>query len=243
MVASTDPKPVAKKLDELNQQASEANASTEEKNGKALITQTQKALKADPSDPNLVVHMQELFEIYTKGGTGKESKTTRKTGTLGGDTVGLEMTIDWLGPKHPEGTTPESGVQENLMGLLVTDPGKRSPEKYIRGHLLNEHLGGRGNAENMFPITGNANSQHLHSTEKRIKNWAQKPKRWVYYQVKVQGVSSKLDGGPKSPANFVNSTLACHALLKDGEGKPEEEFSTSIPSTYQARGTAAVTEK
>jgi hypothetical protein len=129
------------------------------------------------------------------------------------------------------------------MGLLVTDPGKRSPEKYIRGHLLNEHLGGRGNAENMFPITGNANSQHLHSTEKRIKNWVGKAKRWVFYQVKVQGVSSKLDGGPKSPANFVNSTLACHAVLKDGEGKPEEEFSTSIPSTYQARGTAAVTEK
>jgi hypothetical protein len=243
MVASKTPKTVEKKLDDFDGQASGASASNEEKKGKGLIARTRNAVKKDPSDPNLVVHMKELFELYDEGGAGKESKTTRKTGTLGGDTVGLEMTIDWLGAKHPEGTTPESGVHDKLMGLLVTDPTQSSPDKYIRGHLLNHHLGGRGNAENMFPITGNANKQHLVSTETRIKNWVNKPKRWVYYQVKVQGLSSKLDAGPKHPANFVNSIFACHAILKDTTGKQEEEFSSSIESTYKIKGTAGVTER
>jgi hypothetical protein len=129
------------------------------------------------------------------------------------------------------------------MDLLITNPTNSSEDKYIRGHLLNEHLGGQGDANNMFPITGNANSQHLHSTEKKVKSWITKPKRWVKYEVKVQGVSSKLDGGSKNPSNYVNSNFACRAILKDAAGKTEEEFSTVIPSVYQQKGTAQVTNK
>jgi len=94
----------------------------------------------------------------------------------------------------------------------------------------------------MFPITGNANSQHLHSTETRIKGWMSKPERWTFYEVKVQGISSKLNAGPKSPFNYVNSAFAAHAILKDSSGKVEDEFSSSIPSIYQAKGEASVTE-
>jgi hypothetical protein len=173
-----------------------------------------------------------------KSGKEPEMKVTRKTGSLGGDMVGLEMKLDWLASEPAPGTKPEFGVQSKLMGLLITDPTEKSPDKYIRGHLLNEHLGGRGNAENMFPITGNANSQHLHSTEKRIKKWVShkpkpaEPKRWVLYEVEVQGRSVKLDAGPKSWDNYVNSTFACHAILKDASGKKEEEFWATIPSIF-----------
>jgi len=174
-------------------------------------------------------------------GAGKETTITRQTTTLGGDTVGVAMTVDWLGPNPAPGTKPESGAQANLMGLLVTDPSKRSTAKFIRGHLLNEHLGGLGNAENMFPITGNANSQHLHSTETRVKRWLKKTDRWIWYEVKVTNISSKLDAGPKSPDNYVESVFACQAKLKDGEGKLEEDFSTSIPSVYGGEKQKAVT--
>lgn len=181
------------------------------------------------------------------GGDDLKPILTQKTGTLGGDTVGKEMKIDWLGEDPKPGTSPESGAQTKLMGLLITDPNQKSPDKYIRGHLLNEHLGGLGNAQNMFPITGNANSQHLHSTEKRIKEWvkpkASKPKRWVLYEVKVEGISSKLDAGPKSWDNYVNSTFSCHAVLKDEEGKVEDEFSSKIPSTFEKREEAEVKNK
>jgi hypothetical protein len=151
------------------------------------------------------------------------------------------MSVDWLGPDHPQGTPPQSGVHKTLMGLLVTDPSEKSPGKFVRGHLLNEHLGGLGNEVNMFPITGNANSQHLHSTENRIKKWVGKmkeakkknaPDRWVYYEVKVTGISSQLD--PKAPIeeNYVDCVFVCRATLKDEAGKAEEDFSTSIPSVY-----------
>jgi hypothetical protein len=84
------------------------------------------------------------------------------------------------------------------MGFLATNPSQSSEDNYIRGHLLNEHLGGRGNAENMFPINGNANSQHLHSTEKHIETWLlhadpKQPKHCLLYEVKVQGRPHRLD--------------------------------------------------
>lgn len=181
------------------------------------------------------------YEINPKGAR-KGPKTTvgqkamtvvRQTRSLGGDTVGVSMTVDWLNDKHPPGSAPESNAQKVLMGLLVTDPSKSSADKFIRGHLLNEHLGGLGNAENMFPITANANNQHLHSTETRIKGWMKKLARWTFYEVKVTNISSKLDGGPKSPANYVECIFSCHAILKDEAGKVDESFSTTIPSVYQ----------
>jgi len=126
------------------------------------------------------------------------------------------------------------------MNLLITEPTERSPDKFIRGHLLNEHLGGRGNAENLFPITANANKEHLTSTESRIKRWVLKPKPeetqyWAFYEVKVQNITSKLGGGKKNADNFVNCTFACRANRKDSKGKTVEEFSTVITSTYHAR--------
>jgi len=196
-----------------------------------LIEQTSQLVKKDPSDPNLFHNVEELLNIYEDGGPDRKTELSQKTGSLGGDTVGLEMTVDWLGPKHPTGSVPEKSAQTKLMGLLVTEPkkGVSSDSKYIRGHLLNHELGGKGNAANMFPITGYANGQHLRSTEGKIKSWLneqdkEKPKYWVWYQVKVQAVSSKLDdASPNSPNNWVNSEFACHAILKDVKGKEKDK--------------------
>lgn len=242
IVASDTPKPVTAKMAEFKQQAAKPEATPEQKQAVPLIDATIGLAAKTPNDPNLVVNLGLIFSTFDAGGTIKEMKITRQTGSLGGSTVGLGMTVDWLGPTHPAGSTPESGAQEKLMGLLVTDPSESSANKFIRGHLLNEHLGGRGNEENMFPITGNANSQHLHSTESKVKSWMAKPNRWTFYEVKVQNVSSKLDAGPKSPQNYVQCVFACHAILKDATGKAEEDFSTAISSTYQAKQVAVKTD-
>ena len=170
----------------------------------------------------------------------KETRFTQRTGTLAGDTVGMEMTIDWLGAKHKEGSPPKSGVQTKLTELLVTDPGESSESKFIRGHLLNEHLGGEGDANNLFPLTGNANSQHLHSTETIIKNWVKQKHRWVFYNVRVDNVSSKLDGPKKSPKNYVNCTFVCTAVQKDAAGEVKDKLSTRIPSKYDFKGKAQI---
>jgi hypothetical protein len=162
----------------------------------------------------------------------KDATVTHETMALGGDTVGVRMVADWLGPKHPKGTAPESGVQKKLMDLLVTDPSESSEDKYIRGHLLNHNLGGRGNAKNMFPITGKANKGHLTSTETDIKTWVNDKKGWVRYEVKVQAISSKLDGGAKSPKNYVNATFVCEVELKDAAGKVSRHFTSRVPSVF-----------
>ncbi|HEY6000589.1 MAG TPA: DNA/RNA non-specific endonuclease [bacterium] len=172
----------------------------------------------------------------------RPTSISRKTATLASDTVGTEMTIDWLDSQYPirhPGSPPKSGVQSRLMELLVTDPSQRSPDKFIRGHLLNEHLGGEGEAHNLFPITGNANSQHLHSTEKKIKEWVKKPDQWVWYKVKVAAIDAKLDSSRKDQ-NYVDCTLNCQAVLKDEAGKERESFKSTIESKYKEKKQATV---
>jgi len=238
MVSSDHSGKVTDVLDGFAKQAAAPGASEEERKAAALIQQTRAALAKAPNDPNLAVNLKLLFETYDEC-NNKKATIVRQTGSLGGDTVGLSMTADWLGSNHPQGSPPGSGVQAKLMGLLVTDPGESSPDKYIRGHLLNENLGGLGVAENMFPITGNANSQHLHSTEKIVKSWMTKKQRWAFYEVKVVNVSSTLDPKADKASNKVNCTFACHATLKDAAGTVEEDFSTAIASTFEVREKAA----
>lgn len=184
-------------------------------------------------------------------------KPVYRAGNLPGcaDTVGMAMTVDWLSPNLAGGSKPQSGQQANLMALLETDPSERSPDKFVRGHLLNENLGGPGVAENLFPITGKANSEHLHSTESHIKTWMKKQsekkgkkgfkkqdQRWVYYEVNVHVLSSSLINKADYTQNHVDCMFACRAVLKDDSGKAEEEFSTSVPSTYNVRTKAGRTD-
>jgi len=44
------------------------------------------------------------------------------------------MRADWLGPDHPQGAPPGSGVQKSLMDKLITDPNQSGDSKYTRGH-------------------------------------------------------------------------------------------------------------
>jgi len=242
MVASDGKKPVTGKTAEMKAKASAPEATPGQKKGMPLIDATAAMAAKTPEDPQLVANLQQLFEIYEEAGPPGKMTITRQTGSLGGSTVGMSMSVDWLGPDHKEGSPPASGAQTKLMDLLVTDPSEHSSDKFIRGHLLNENLGGLGADDNLFPITGNANSQHLHSTEKDIKSWVNEKKKYAFYEVKVQGVSSKLQFGSKDPRNYVNSVFACRYILKEADGTVEREVTTSIPSTYEVKGVATKTE-
>ncbi len=90
------------------------------------------------------------------------------------------------------------------MGKLVTNPKNTSEDKYIRGHLLNHNLGGEGDATNMFPITANANRQHLDSTERAVKGWLTSekkgnPTQWIWYKVTVDLIDHRLDPKKEDP--------------------------------------------
>jgi len=257
MVASKDPKPIAKKLDELSVLAKKSDATTEQKKALATISQTKTLATKDPDSPNIVSNMRELFDIFYGDSPTKETVYFKQGQTLKGDStvVGAHMRIDWLSydyiKKNP-GSPPGSG-QDGLMDKLVVDPKKRSAFKYVRGHLLNEHLGGKGENENLFPITANANSKHLQSTEKYVKNWVapdtkdtksektKKTKHYAMYEVEVKVGEYRLDN-TNVAKNFVDSQLFCKVVLKDDSGKEKESFKTTINSQYEHKHEAERTD-
>lgn len=242
MVASRDPQPVETRLERFLAAANQSGAPARKRNAIPLIGATRTAVRANADDPIVVTNLRTLFGIFDDPSTPRVTRYQPRTRSLGGDTVGVGMTIDWLNDawrrSHP-GTPPRSGAQSTLMSKLETDPGESSPDKFIRGHLLNEHIGGVGDATNLFPITGNANSRHLHSTESRVKRWVDVPTNWVFYEVTVDGISSRLNSSDVTQ-NYVNATFNCRAVLKDDDGTERENYMTAITSTYRVRNDARV---
>ena len=240
MVASRDPQPVETRLERFLAAANESGAPARKRNAIPLIGATRMALRANADDPIVVTNLRTLFGLFDDPSTPRVTRYQPRTRSLGGDTVGVGMSIDWLNDawrrSHP-GSPPRSGAQSTLMSKLETDPGESSPDKFIRGHLLNEHIGGVGDATNLFPITGNANSRHLHSTESRVKRWVDVPGNWVFYEVTVDGISSRLNSSDVTQ-NYVNATFNCRAVLKDDDGTERENYMTAITSTYRVRNEA-----
>lgn len=211
------------------------NATAEQKQIASLIPQTELLASKKPDDPALVANMKLLFEVYEPGKTMKPTKITRVTSSLGGATVGVVMKAENLHADHPAGTAPGASEQATLMAQLVTDKSKKSAFKYIKGHLLNHNIGGLGNAENMFPLTSNANTQHHANAESQVKSWVHTKGSYVDYEVKVTSIKSSLNGIDDDPANFVDCTLVCNATHTKVDGTVEKMSPKSIRSEYEKK--------
>ena len=93
----------------------------------------------------------------------------------------------------------------------------------------------------MFPITANANKNHLTYAESAVKKWVENPKNYVWYNVTVTGISANLNGKYKHPANYVNCVFVCSATLTKPDGTMES-LNKTIPSEYQVKHTKETTE-
>ncbi len=102
-----------------------------------------------------------------------------------GETVGVTMTANPLGPDHPQGSSPDNAASKKHIDHF------NKYDTYIRGHLLNGNIGGPGIAENLFPITAQANSLHYQLIEKYVEEWVNTFKYYVYYQVEVKNRNDK----------------------------------------------------
>ncbi len=92
---------------------------------------------------------------------------------------GKSMEAKTLGPGAVDGGTATNDYTRPMARELSVRMGRR----YVAGHLLNHHLGGSGvDRTNITAFSSKSNSQHLHYTEKHIKN-AVKSGYWVYYKV------------------------------------------------------------
>jgi len=247
MVASRDPQPVTYRLDQFATMARAGEATDAQRAAVPLIAATRTALLRDPDDQLIVTNLRTLFGLFDDTARPVAADYRPRTGRISGDpsgtTVGTGMRISGLNQAfvdtHP-GSEPQAGAQRELMELLETDPGQRSAYKYVKGHILNHRLGGIGNAENMFPITGNANSRHYYSTEARVVGWiTARPGNWAIYEVDVVGVSADIARGRPVTRNKVDATLQCRAVLKKPDGSDQESLMTTISSTYAVRHEAA----
>ncbi len=84
-------------------------------------------------------------------------------------TVGKGMCA-YIDPNNSrEGSTASAGgnTHMHLLHYLKNKWGT----KIVRGHLLNDHLGGLSVEENLFPISAQANSNHLHKVEGYVKGF------------------------------------------------------------------------
>ncbi len=243
MVASDKPELVTTKVARFVKTAKSADATDKQKAMLSSLSETSKLAKDNPNSEKIVSNFKEFFDVFAEGRglDGRATQVNRVTGALGGSVVGTKMTAEWLGPDHKRGGPPESGAQKQLMGRLHTDPKTPNESKFIRGHLLNDNLGGAGKNYNLFPITANANKEHHNKIEDQVKTWVNREKRWVFYQVEVQNPSSSFASTMDVRKNYVNATFACRAAIKDAEGKEYNGISANIVSKYKKVETADVT--
>ncbi|PTQ78764.1 DNA/RNA non-specific endonuclease [Nitrosomonas oligotropha] len=157
--------------------------------------------------------------------------TSKIQGDGTGTTVGVKMIANPLGPDHLQGGPPKSGAQKGLMRQLPTDPKLLTDQKYIRGHLLNDNVGGPGEDFNLFPITGEANHQHERFIESTVKSWVNDQKQWVKYTVEAKPVKVDLQ------AKTINADFDCEAQLLNPANamQPMDMVKATIPSIYKGR--------
>lgn len=144
--------------------------------------------------------------------------------------VGMEA---WpLGPDHPQGSGPTG--QDKLMGLLPVNPElyKAADQRYIRGHLLNDNLGGPGQPVNLFPITAQANSRHHSAIESHAKEWVNDKRYWIRYSVQILNIGPFKPVGPDKQS--IDAEIHAKASVIDTELEPIARLTreVTIASTY-----------
>jgi hypothetical protein len=102
---------------------------------------------------------------------------------------------------------------------------------WVRGHLLNDHLGGPNTDPNLFPITGHANQDHSHAVEGHIKDWM-RANRDVRYEVTASQDSGNVGALRNAAARF-----HCYAYTTDA--LPRQVVNKTILSQPLPAGGAA----
>ena len=90
------------------------------------------------------------------------------------------------------GSGPARNTHKSLMdSIKVIQHGK----KFIKGHLMNDHLGGIGEWYNLFPISDLSNKNHLNTAEAMAKEGV-KEGFWVFYDVDAKDISNNISENP-----------------------------------------------
>ncbi len=171
------------------------------------------------------------------GGDGHRTQIVHTSSNLGGSVVGMSMLAMPLGPDHPQGDGPSG--QKALFDQLPTGykDNPTADTNFIKGHLLNDWLGGEGAPRNLFPITSYANGEHSRKIEETVKGWVNDQRYWVSYEVKISDISYELDATIAD--NFVNSKMTAEATVLGTDLRPISGLTRKVVIVSEF-GTAAV---
>ncbi len=194
-------------------------------------------------NPKATIDLTKTPLLLNEGDTSHSNKFKQKVtftqGTIDGQTVGKVMEAEKLGPNHPQGGPPSSSSLKDVMKYLPTDPKLDNDKKYIKGHLLNDNLGGPGEDTNLYPITATANKQHENTVESLVKQWVNKEGFWVYYKVEVKEKKVDLNKS-KSKQGSIKADFICEANKLDADGRRTTTgaFKTTIHSEFSKSPTS-----
>ncbi|ESP93247.1 DNA/RNA non-specific endonuclease [Pseudoalteromonas luteoviolacea] len=164
--------------------------------------------------------------------------------TIVGDKV--EARLSRLAPRgeSAEVNADQSDLMKNV--LVYNNNGNNANEKgWIRGHLLNDNLGGSALKFNLYPITGSANKEHHSRVESHVKNLVEAG-YIVEYKVEVvptvpaphqKETAPGYKSGAAPKANFVCSVKVLSDTSTDAASSyhPEGSFSVTITSEYKTK--------
>lgn len=129
-----------------------------------------------PSNNSIQLQSCINYKVKEYGFTDREDKRQR-------------VTVGEIASAHLEcmdplvGSAPNPATHYELMQSIK----KFQNKGYVRGHLMNDHLGGIGEYYNLFPISYKANSEHKHTAEA----WAKQALRDEYSYGKAHNLNPK----------------------------------------------------
>lgn len=149
------------------------------------------------------------------------------------DTVGVKMVAEKLTPMHPQGAGPSASALKNVFVHLAT-LGDTGAQGYIKGHLLNDNLGGPGKAENLYPITHQANVDHRAMIEDEAKTLVNSENFWVRYTVEIKNEQPKkvTDSDGVTTAFYIDADMHADLDILGTNGKDHPVKSVVVRSRF-----------
>lgn len=171
-------------------------------------------------------YVSQLSKIDYTTGYIRFSNVNKK-GRYDKERVGIKVHAELKNNEPLTGSKPNSSTHKDLMQSIYLYQNTR---KYVRGHLMNDHLGGIGEWYNLFPISSKANHDHLMSAEACVKQGIKEG--WnVVYDVNVEPHSSA-----KNIARNPSASFHCKVQWLGNSGVTKRKYTVSVFSGKEGEG-------
>ena len=159
--------------------------------------------------------------------------------SLGGVTaiVGKEMTAEPLANDHAPGQDSGRNSGQNLL-MAQLPGGTTGParDRYIKGHMLNDNVGGPADDRNLFPITAQANSDHKNWVESYVKEDIARGYVGRYSVQANHSTPTKINASDPNSKYKVDGNFICNYSRLNSKLQPVgSPVSITIPSVFNIK--------